>query len=59
MKISRDDLHKRTKGELSRLFNAAQAELGRQPSDSEARREAQQALALIRQEQARRGPAPG
>ncbi len=54
MKISRDDLHKRTKGELSRLFNAAQAQLSRQPRQSEARREAQQALTLIRQELARR-----
>lgn len=59
MKLSRDDLIKRTKGELARLFNAAQAELRCQPSDSEARRETQQALALIRQEQTRRGPAPG
>lgn len=58
MKISRDALHKRTKGELSRLFNAAQADLSRQPRHSEARHETQQTLKLIRQELARRELAP-
>lgn len=54
MKISRDDLHKRTKGELSRLFTTAQAQLSRQPRHSEAHRQAELAVTLIRQELARR-----
>lgn len=54
MKISRDDLHTRTKGELSRLFNAAKAELSRQPRHSEARRQAEHAVTMIRDELARR-----
>lgn len=54
MKITRDDLIHRTKGELSRLFNAAKAERLRQPKQSPQRQEAEQALALIGEELARR-----
>ena len=54
MKITRDDVIKRTKGELSQLFASAQAELSRQPVHSIERRQTQQAIALIKSELARR-----
>lgn len=54
MKITRDDLIHRTKGELSRMFAAAQAERVRQPLHSPQRQDTEQAILLIREELAQR-----
>lgn len=58
MKITRDDLHNKTNGQLCALFKKATAALANHPRGSAARRAVLAAAELIRQEQARRGPAP-
>ena len=58
MKITRDDVIKRTKGELSRLFASAQAELSRQPVQSVEHRNALASLETIRTELASRPDGP-
>lgn len=54
-KLSRDDLHRKTDGQLSDLFNRATRDIVNAPRPSLAFRQASSALRLIRDELARRG----
>lgn len=54
-KLSRDDLHRKTEGQLTNLFNLATREIRSAPRLSIRFQQASNALRLIREELARRG----
>ena len=54
-KLSRDDLHRKTDGQLADLFNRAARDVGNAPRLSLAFRQVSSVLRLIREELARRG----
>lgn len=57
-KMTRNDLARKSPAQLSALFNEVNQSLGSSSDPSPERARGQSLLAMIRAEQARRGPAP-